>query len=229
MSSSSQSGASYVSKYYFENSNALFPHNQKAATIDLIDNAEYWTFEKMNGDDILLTLSWNENTTPAPLLIDPISLLHIVRWDDTNKQWIDEGGVADSGQKTVTTAVNVSGYGTFTLARVKEDSSDDVIIHNAISPNGDNSNEYFYIEGITKYPNNKVTIYNRWGVKIFETSGYDNNTKVFRGYSEGRTTIGQNKPLPDGTYFYTVEYEISNQTTGSRSIKKAGYLYLSSN
>lgn|GEM_PF-6680913 len=99
---------------------------------------------------------------------------------------------------------------------------DDLIIHKAVSPNGDNKNDYFKIDGITNFPNNSVTIYNRWGIKVFETKSYDSNGNNFSGYSQGRvTTAGSNK-LPDGTYFYIIEYE-----SGGNQNKTAGYLYLS--
>ncbi|MDQ6470615.1 gliding motility-associated C-terminal domain-containing protein [Flavobacterium sp. LHD-80] len=226
MSDSGQTTASYAAKYYFENSDPLFPHSSKASNIDLIDNTEYWTFDKINGTDVLLTLSWDENTTPSLILTQPLELIHIVRWDSTQQQWIDEGGAVDINQKTVTTSVNVSGYGTFTLARIKDNNTGDLIIYNAVSPNGDNYNEYFFIDGITKYPNNKVTIYNRWGIKVFETENYDSKGNIFNGYSQGRATIAKDNSLPDGTYFYTLEYEIPNLSGNSQFIKTAGYLYL---
>ncbi|WP_165930057.1 gliding motility-associated C-terminal domain-containing protein, partial [Flavobacterium caseinilyticum] len=80
-----------------------------------------------------------------------------------------------------------------------------VTVHNAFSPNGDGINEVFTIDNIDDtlcYPENTVSIYNRWGVLVYETSGYNNNDKAFRGVSEGRSTISQSSGLPTGTYFY---------------------------
>ena len=102
-------------------------------------------------------------------------------------------------------------------------SSCDVIVYNAFSPNGDGVNEFFVIEGIEKYSNNTVEIYNRWGVLVFEQKGYDNNDKSFKGFSEGRATINQPLGLPDGTYFYVIEY-VKNSGIPK---KLAGYLYIS--
>jgi gliding motility-associated-like protein len=99
---------------------------------------------------------------------------------------------------------------------------DDLMIYNAVSPNGDNLNDYFKIDGITNFPNNSVTIYNRWGVKVFETKGYDSNGNNFNGYSQGRVTTAGGNKLPDGTYFYIIEYE----SAGNQN-KTAGCLYLS--
>ena len=100
-------------------------------------------------------------------------------------------------------------------------------IWNAVSPNGDGSNDFFYLEGIDCYPNNTVEIYNRWGVKVFETSGYDNISKLFTGYSDGRATISRNELLPTGTYFYIMKYDYSiDGINDIKNIEKSGYLYL---
>ncbi|UQD57119.1 gliding motility-associated C-terminal domain-containing protein [Flavobacterium sp. K5-23] len=104
-----------------------------------------------------------------------------------------------------------------------------VTVHNAFSPNGDGMNETFIIDNIDDilcYPENTVEIYNRWGVLVFETSGYDNVNKVFRGYSEGRTTISQSSGLPTGTYYYILNYTSITGTDQIQANKKDGYLYL---
>ncbi|MFY7740542.1 MAG: gliding motility-associated C-terminal domain-containing protein [Flavobacterium sp.] len=105
-----------------------------------------------------------------------------------------------------------------------DDSADscDIVIYNYLSPGNDTNNEYFILEGIEKYPDNSVEIYNRWGVLVYDAKGYDNNTKVFRGISEGRVTIKQSEELPEGTYFYIIKY---TKTSGITK-EKAGYLYI---
>jgi large repetitive protein len=104
------------------------------------------------------------------------------------------------------------------------DSADscDMVIYNYLSPGNDTKNENFILEGIEKYPDNSVEIYNRWGVLVYDAKGYDNNTKVFRGISEGRVTIKQSEELPEGTYFYVIKY---TKTSGITK-EKAGYLYI---
>jgi gliding motility-associated-like protein len=103
-------------------------------------------------------------------------------------------------------------------------------VWNAVSPNGDTKNDVFYLEGIDCYPNNSVEVYNRWGVKVYETNGYDNVNKVFDGYSDGRTTISRSKLLPTGTYYYILKYEYGfDGINGKQNIEKAGYLYIQNN
>jgi gliding motility-associated-like protein len=66
-----------------------------------------------------------------------------------------------------------------------------VVVHNAFSPNGDGINEKFVIDNIDDtvcYPDNTVEIYNRWGVLVYETKGYNNTSNAFEGISAGRST-----------------------------------------
>jgi hypothetical protein len=99
-----------------------------------------------------------------------------------------------------------------------------LIVKNGISVNNDGDNEFLYIEGIESdcYMNNTVEIYNRWGVKVFETENYDNVTNVFRGQSQGRSTIKASEELPTGTYFYIITFRSELETIEP----KQGYLYL---
>jgi gliding motility-associated-like protein len=69
---------------------------------------------------------------------------------------------------------------------------EDVKFYSGFSPNGDGMNDVFVIEGLEKYPNNRLCIYNRWGNQILEVKGYKND---WDGKWNGRV-------LPDGTYFY---------------------------
>ncbi|MCP2029130.1 gliding motility-associated-like protein, partial [Flavobacterium sp. HSC-32F16] len=105
-----------------------------------------------------------------------------------------------------------------------------ILVHNAFSPNGDGKNDVFVIDGIddlTCYPENNVEIYNRWGILVFETNNYNNTTNAFDGNSRGRTTVKQSDGLPTGTYFYIVTYKSLDGNNVIQNNKKEGYLYLS--
>ncbi|GJH40622.1 hypothetical protein RCZ04_11720 [Capnocytophaga sp. HP1101] len=114
---------------------------------------------------------------------------------------------------------NADGCATATVAI---DVVSKVVPYNAISVDGNGKNDHFHIAGIEHYPNNVVRIYNRWGVKVFETEGYDNLTRVFRGISNGRVTVEQADKLPQGTYYYVIEYYDSNNNKESL----VGWLYI---
>ena len=75
------------------------------------------------------------------------------------------------------------------------------IIPEGISPNGDGLNDAWVIEGLEYYPDHKVWIFNRWGNKVFEAEGYQND---WRGTNTFDVAIA-NENLPEGTYFYIIE------------------------
>ena len=114
---------------------------------------------------------------------------------------------------------NAAGCATATVS-VKVGS--EIIIYNGVSLNGSDANNHFHIGGIENYPNNKVRIYNRWGVEVFSVEGYDNVTKVFTGRSSARTTVEAGDRLPQGTYYYVIEY----QDLSDKKQTASGWLYL---
>ncbi|MGM0636087.1 MAG: gliding motility-associated C-terminal domain-containing protein, partial [Bacteroidota bacterium] len=117
---------------------------------------------------------------------------------------------------------NFSGnYGYYLKDDSGDNEEDDIVIYNAVSPNGDGKNEYFRIEGIENYPTNTLKIFNRGGVKVYDVRNYEENG-YFRGVSDGRVSIQKNKKLPSGNYFYIFEYRDED----NNRIKKQGYLYL---
>ena len=74
-----------------------------------------------------------------------------------------------------------------------------IIVYNAVSPNGDGLNDFLRIGNIENFPQNKFSLFNRWGDKVFEVENYDNIDRVFRGRSSEYTE------LVSGTYFYVLD------------------------
>jgi len=66
---------------------------------------------------------------------------------------------------------------------------------NLFTPNGDGSNERFYVGNIDFYSDCQLRVYNRWGLEVFASKSYQNDWKG----------TFNNDPLPDGTYYYTIE------------------------
>ncbi|GAB3634954.1 hypothetical protein GCM10027422_05440 [Hymenobacter arcticus] len=83
-------------------------------------------------------------------------------------------------------------------------------IPNALSPNGDGRDDTWQIDHIDDYAANKVTVLNRWGNRIFETSGYR------RGNEWDGTISGQ--PAPVGTYYYLITLGNGKSYTGSLTV-----------
>lgn len=222
----------YTGEYLLQNSNVDYPHQNRTGVINKINENEYWIVNKADNTkgSVLLTLSWDESTTPIDLIHKNAEDLHIVRWDSNQKLWVDEGGVVDFANKTVTTPVDVDGFGVFTLASIKPNiiNPGDVVIYNGVTPDGDGLNDYFIIDNIQLFPNNSVRIFDRWGVEVFKTTNYDSSGNVFNGYSDARATIDKSAKLPTGTYYYIVEYEYISENE-SQMIKKSGFLHLETN
>ena len=109
----------------------------------------------------------------------------------------------------------VSNIATVSIFIQIEPASVEIEIFNAVSPNGDGNNDFFYIENIQFFENNKLIIFNRWGDRVYDASGYNNDAVAFTGKSNVRGT----GMLPAGTYYYQLDL-------GDGSSTKTGYLQL---
>jgi len=85
---------------------------------------------------------------------------------------------------------------------------DDFFIPNSFSPNGDGVNDLFEITGIGAYSKNKLTVYNRWEQKVYESENYINNWEGTSNLLGGNGSSS----LPEGTYFYVFEEFIKGET-----------------
>ena len=131
---------------------------------------------------------------------------------------------APAGEYTLTYSLCMKDHPTICAeAKVKIVILEDkpIVIHNGISANGDGVNDGFMIEHIEGYPKNNLKIFNRWGVLVYEKDGYT-NSEPFDGHSNGRATISADSKLPQGTYYYILEY----QDTAEQTHTKKGWLYL---
>ena len=68
-------------------------------------------------------------------------------------------------------------------------------ISNIVTPNNDGQNDTWKISDPSQVSGCAVTIYNRWGQPVYETTDYQNEW--------GGTKDGE--PLPDGVYFYSIK------------------------
>jgi gliding motility-associated-like protein len=62
---------------------------------------------------------------------------------------------------------------------------------NVISPNGDNQNDVLYFEYLPFFGVSHLMVFNRWGMKVYESKDYQNNW-------DGGNCV-------DGTYYYVIE------------------------
>jgi gliding motility-associated-like protein len=78
-------------------------------------------------------------------------------------------------------------------------------IPNYISPNGDGANDKFVLPASMrkKYPNLRLSIYNRWGNMVWRSNGVYQNNWGGEHYDASN--------LPDGVYYYIIELENQNE------------------
>lgn len=69
---------------------------------------------------------------------------------------------------------------------------DELEMPTGFTPNGDGSNDAFVVHGLDAWPDNQLTVFNRWGNVVFDQLNYRND---WRGENQ------QGQALPNGTYF----------------------------
>lgn len=85
-----------------------------------------------------------------------------------------------------------------------------VAIPNTFSPNSDGINDTWNITALENYPGCTVTVFNRYGQKIFNATNYP---KSWDGKINGR-------PLTDGTYYYLIDLKNGKTLSGWVAIIK---------
>lgn len=90
-----------------------------------------------------------------------------------------------------------SNWITFQIPEPPEQPGVALNIPNVFSPGPDQFNGRWTIEGIDSYSSVEITVYDRWGKKVYEDNNYTNSSAW-----DGRSTNG--RELADGTYFYVI-------------------------
>jgi gliding motility-associated-like protein len=83
----------------------------------------------------------------------------------------------------------------------------------AFTPNGDGINDFWLITQGNCLKTAKAQVFNRNGAKVYESNNYRND---WNGTYNG-------KPLPDGTYYYLISYDLLD---GKHEVKKGNLTIL---
>ena len=92
----------------------------------------------------------------------------------------------------------------------------ELFIPNAFSPDNDGINDFWFIKGLSKFPNNRVIIYSRWEMKVLDQGPYLND---WNGEQRVGNNLGSDANLPEGTYFYILDL-------GDGQAARKGFIYL---
>lgn len=122
----------------------------------------------------------------------------------TRYNWSNAAGLAIPSMTSLTPMVSPEENTTFLLSaensygcRAMDSVHVNVLkfrVPNSFSPNGDGINDNWNIPGLSKYPNSRVEVYNRWGTKLFVSKGYN---KPWDGRYNGAY-------VPAATYYYLI-------------------------
>lgn len=142
----------------------------------------------------------------APAIIDANSMLII-----------NYSGISFVGTDLLTLEV-CDILGSCTQQQITIEVVGEIMVFSGISPNGDGLNDVFtirYIDLLEETRNNSVSIFNRWGDRVFHIENYDNVTRVFKGLGNN------NKELSSGTYFYKIQFASGRKPmTGYITLRK---------
>ncbi len=91
-----------------------------------------------------------------------------------------------------------------------------ILVHNLkiptlITPNLDGNNDFFIIQGIETFGNTTLTVFNRWGARVYQNEKYDNS---WNGVDDNEN------PLPEDTYFFVLKPEKSRIIKGYVVIRR---------
>ncbi len=235
----------YKAAYFYEDAaepNAYigtYDRNEKSNILGRISPYEFWfldgRLERNEFQTVSATLTWDNFSNISDLLNGgELRTLRVAGWHRENQSWLDLGNVNFEGDldegKITSDEFNPNLYEVITIATIFN-SGTEVLVYNGISSDGDGVNDYLIIGNIRNFPNNKLTIFNRWGVVVYDADNYDaddirfvpNPKKRFDGTSTGRVTLQEDQKLPVGTYFYVFEYAKDNSTPRKTL---SGYIYL---
>lgn len=219
-----------ICAYFFENPSnpSAIPENfdveQKVRNIGTVSDREFWIVQ--SDAPAKVTIGWNTRSALVAIPNATLESVIVVGWNKAANQWTVIGNTAVSGdinQGFVTSETFVpSEYAAITFGTIPLP-TDTFAVENPtlgnyfLSPNGDGINDILVIDGLEESPNNHLTIYNRYGQKVFEKINYTNE---FRGVANtGSFVPNQNQGLAEGVYFYLVTLE-------DLGLEYTGFLFL---
>lgn len=147
-------------------------------SVDLsaVVNANNFNISFFGGSDGIITISVEGGTTPY---------FYNCSLDSVSTEFVN----LSAGIYTITI---IDSFGCQFLSSIELTQPEYLELPTIFTPNQDGYNDVFDIHGIEAYPDNKLTIVNRWGNVVYEKEKYFNTWKG---------THSNGEELPDGVYF----------------------------
>lgn len=197
-----ESSNSFEARLANQDPDFLYPRNQKRADVQYVSNKYYYILSQTTGLT-KSTINFYQNTG-----IDLGSVA--INWLEVPSLWermftsTQDGIFGDRLNKMLT--INfLPGFlnlpVTFANSSVQ---GSPFTFFNAFSPDGDGRNDTWQIKNIEMFPNNTLTIFNRWGDEVYRAKGYSNSD----AWNGGN--------LQSGTYFYVLQVNVEGNPTTFR-------------
>lgn len=131
----------------------------------------------------------------------------VVSWNWFPNIWLNNAFISDplaaplEDQIYQVTGTDINGCSDVDSIMVTVLTDYNVAISNLMTPNDDGFNDRWFIQNLENYPNTQVVVVTREGQEVFKSDAYDNSW-------DGTNKSG--KPLPDGTYYYILQFEAAD-------------------
>ncbi|TXN36814.1 gliding motility-associated C-terminal domain-containing protein [Flagellimonas hymeniacidonis] len=219
-----------ICAYFFENPSSpssileSFDIEEKVRDIGTVTDREFWIIQ--SDVPATVTISWNSRSALGLIPNTTADAIIVVGWSKQANQWVIIGNSAQSGdisQGFVTSQTFIPSdfeaitFGTIPLPTDTFAVNNPTLGNYFLSPNGDGTNDFLVIEGMSESPNNSLRLFNRFGQKVFEKINY---VDEFTGISNtGSLLLSQDIGLPEGIYYYLV-------TLDDLELTYQGFLFL---
>jgi gliding motility-associated-like protein len=209
--------------YFRENPNApsTFPPfrtDLKPRNIEAVATTEFWRLEGSSTGQV--TLSWNPNSA-LEAIASSVSEIVLMGWSKSARRWEPLGTQSVAGDLengfAISEPIVPDAFEVLTFGSLAVPEELLTLENYYLSPNGDGINDFLVIEELSGTTNNRVQIFDRNGLKVFEQENY---TSEFVGVSNVKgIVIKARKGLPEGVYYYLV-------TLPESGLQLQGYLFL---
>ena len=190
----------------------------KPRSIEAVSTTEFWRLLGTGPGNV--TLTWNPESNLGALSED-LSKIRILAWKQSEGRWVTletdfkggdiANGFIRSGE------IELSNFEAYTFGSEAVPSEMISAGNYFLSPNGDGINDRLILEELEDSRNNRLQIYDRNGLKVFDMVNY---TDQFAGISNlDNLILNPEKGLPEGVYFFLVQIF----DTG---LELQGYLFL---
>ncbi|MCT4582646.1 MAG: gliding motility-associated C-terminal domain-containing protein [Flavobacteriales bacterium] len=184
-------------------STAPFPVENKAIDVKAINTSFYHRIHQFFGNNQVNTKIYFQQSDDH----NEITYRSLANWNSTDNEWQNNDFTISTTDSIITpynipTAIAISNTPINNIDDIYALNGINLIFPNSFTPNSDGFNDLFEIEYLSEeYPENEITIYNRWGEIVYKAAPYLND---WDGTSTSKGLKLMGNTLPEDTYFYTL-------------------------